>query len=306
MKKKLSNIWTGIDYGGVLPFFGIFPYRVGRALAYGRGCLNYHLKRDWRSFTFGDTGLYDRAYRAYKTIVPGLGEKEYKKLLRQRYAYQSIEEFEAALLAKGKFPGARVRYEGLEKVKEYVKQNPNVVFITSHFGNSLAGVSFLEVLGVPILGMSSNVTKNENVHRSITKLYEEKYKAIAKHLNGGDVIDIEGNRKTFMNFLKNKGSLIIVADLPPTRHNKIPAFRKFFGETRGFASGAAKFCESANTRMIPFVSFYEKGEYVMRFAPLDMEPYAFLQEQIAQRPSMWWASDLLELYGKKKENIDEV
>jgi len=305
MKQKFQNIYIGFDYGVVLPFFALLPYKMGRFLAKCRGAVYFYLKRDWRSFTFGDDTLHDRAFRGLKSIVTNRSEKEYKLLLRSRYIHQSIEEYEAVLLRKGKFPAVEVEYRGLEAVEKSIAENPHCVFITAHFGNSLAGVSFLEVLGVPVLGMSSDVTKKDMVNNSITKLYDEKYKAIGAKLNGGEVIDIEGNTKKFLKFLKQKGSLIIIADLPPTHHNETPEFREFFGEKRGFASGATKLASSANSKIIAFVSYYLNGKYIMQFSQENQEPYSFLEQEINKRPNLWWASDLLELY-PKKESKNEI
>lgn len=306
MKKKIESIYIRFDYGILLPFFGIFPYKLGRFFAKCRGALYFYFQRDWRSFTFGDTELFKRTLNSYKIIIPNLNNKEYTKLTRQRYIYQSVEEYEAVLLSQGKFPLAEVVYEGEKEVFEYIQKNPHCVFITGHFGNSLAGVCFLEFLGIPILGMSSSVTKNSNVHPSITKLYNEKYKAIAKRLNGGDVIDIEGNAKKFMDFLKKTGSLIIIADLPPASVNEVPLFKDFFGKKRGFASGASKLSKSVNGKIIPFVSYYENGKYIMKFGDLKNDPYNFLENEIQKRPYLWWACDLLEEYKIKEGTVNEI
>lgn len=215
--------------------------------------------------------------------------------------HQSIEEFESVLLDKNKFNLADVKYIGADRVEEQIAKNQHVVFITSHFGSSLPAVTFLERFKVPILGMSSNVTNGEKVNPAITNLYFNKYRAIAKHLNGGDVIDVEGNAKKFLHFLKKKGSLIIIADLPPGHPNETPVWKTFFGKKRGFASGATKLANSTNSKIIPFVCYYEDESYVMKFGDLEGDPYSFLEEEIRKRPEMWWASDLLDIYAKEVE-----
>ncbi len=292
----LNRVWVWIDYEIVLELFSKFPFGVGRFLAGCRGALYYFLKRDWRVFTFGDKELFKRAFEAYGEIYPHLNRKGLNRLVRQRCIYQSIEEYESVCLKNGKLKGVGVKFEGDSSVLKQLGKDSRYVFLTAHFGASIVGVNFLGQLNLKILGMSSNVVEQRLVHRSITKLYKNKYEAIAKELNGGGVVDIEENYKRFFSFLKSEGSLVIVGDLPPRSENENPFWTEFFYRVRGFASGANRFSTRCSSEIIPFVCYYEDGNYVVKFGKISSNPYKFLEDEIKKRAGLWWASDLLSLY----------
>ena len=133
-----------------LPFLTLLPYKIGRFISSLRGCLYYILKRDWRSFTFDDFGIFDRTYSSYKEIYPELNSDKLLKLVKNRYINQSIEEFEAVLLDKNRFTNVEVNYMGLEKIEKHIAENPHTIFVTAHFGSSLLGITFLNRLNTPI------------------------------------------------------------------------------------------------------------------------------------------------------------
>lgn len=296
---SIKRTWIWFDYGVFLPFLTLLPSKWGRNVAYARGYLYGLIKRDWRSFTFGDDGLWERTYRAYETICPNLSQDERLKLVRKRYINQSLEEFEGALLDKDRFGQIKVEYIRIEGVEERIAKNPHAVFITAHFGSSLLGITLLKRLGISLLVMSSNVVEHEKVHPTLTKFFLKKYRGIDRYLNGGEVLDIEGNGKRFLSFLKNSGSLVIISDLPPNSDNEIPTWKMFFGGERGFASGAGKLAKSVNSEIIPFVCYFEDNRYVVKFGDFGKDPYGFLEEEFEKRPQMWWASDMLDIYPKK-------
>lgn len=295
----MKNLWIRLDYGVLLPFLTFFPYKWGRNVASFRGYLYGLLQRDWRSFTFGDEDLWERTYKAYKEIYPDLSHDERLKLVQARYVYQSIEEFEGALLDKDKFSNIKVKYIGIKSVQEQIVKNPHAVFITSHFGSSLLGITFLKKLGIPLLVMSSNVVEHEKVHPCLTQFFLKKYRGIGRYMNGGEVLNIEGNGKKFLSFLKKRGSLVIIADLPPNNPNEMPVWKMFFGRERGFASGAQKLAQYTRGDIIPFVCYFEDDNYVIKFGDFNKEPYSFLEEEIQKKPQMWWASDMLGLLPTK-------
>ena len=301
MSSMLKNLWIWFDYGVFLPSLTFLPYKWGRSVASFRGYLYGLIKRDWRSFTFGDNALWERTYKAYEEICPKLSHDALLELVKRRYMYQSVEEFEGALLDKDRFNHIKVKYIALESVEERIAKNPHAVFVTSHFGSSLLSITFLKRLGIPLLVMSSNVVEHEKVHPTLTKFFLKKYRGIDRYMNGGEVLDIEGNGKRFLSFLKKTGSLVIIADLPPNNANETPAWKMFFGCERGFASGAKKLAESCGSEVIPFVCYFEDGSYVVKFGDERQEPYGFLEEEIGKRPEMWWAADILGLLHQKEK-----
>lgn len=296
----MKSLWIAFDYGVLLPLLSFLPPAWGRTAAAFRGYVYGLLKRDWRSFTFGDDALWERTYRAYEAICPDLSHAERLKLVHKRYVYQSIEEFEGVLLDKNKFGTIHVDYLGIENVEALLRENPHAVFVTSHFGSSLLGITFLQRLNVPLLVMSSDVVSHPRVHPTLTQFFLKKYKGISNYMNGGEVLDIEGNGKKFLSFLKKTGSLVIIADLPPNSANEAPAWKMFFGKERGFAAGAQKLAVSTSSVIIPFVCYFEKDRYVLQFGDANQDPYRFLEAAITKRPQMWWAADILGLLPTKE------
>ena len=135
------------------------------------------------------------------------------------------------------------------------------------------------------------------VHPSISAFYRKKYAAMGRYLNGGEILHREGNMMKFTRFLKNRGIVVIVGDLPPDSNEK-PTVRDFLGASRGFASGPVKLSHLAKASFRSFVCEYQSGVYVVRFSEPHEEPYGFVEKAIRANPSTWWAADLLTLYPK--------
>lgn len=298
MKQKLHYIYIWFDYSMLLPFLAFLPQKTGRYLAKLRGILYFYKKRDWRSFTFKDYELFNRTYQAYQEMFPELDHESLLNLVKQRYISQSIEEFESALIVQKKYHTIGVKYVGMEKVQEYLQKEKKAIFTTGHFG-SIVGLTYLHIFKNPTLHMASNVTKQKIVHPSITNFYIKKYLVGNDYMNGGEVLDVEGNNRKFFSFLKKNGSLSTIADLPANPQNEVPLWKEFFGKTRGFATGLQRLSNATNTKIIPYVCYYENGTYIMKFGSLDEDIYKFLENEIRMKPHLWWAADLLPTYTTK-------
>ena len=142
--------------------------------------------------------------------------------------------------------------------------------------------------------MSSNVVDDPRVHPHIGRFYRRKYAAMGRYLPHGGIMDRQGNANRFARHLKRGGVVVIVSDLPPDPHEK-PLWRPFLGCTRGFAPGPMKLAEIAGADVMAFVCVHKNGEHVLTFSAPGQEPYAFLAQQIAAAPPLWWAADLLPL-----------
>lgn len=273
----------------------MMPVKMGRYFASMRGKIYAKIGRDWRQFSFADHGLKQRVRNSLKTILPDADDLKINRLLEQRYIMQSLEDLEACWLMHKNIMSWPVSYEGLDYVQELIKIHGRVVFVASHYGSSILGVIHLRTLGVPILGMSSNVVEHELVHPAIGRFYRNKYKGMQPFLNGGKVLDREGNSRKFLNFLKGNGSIVIIGDLPPDPQEE-PVVIDFFGKPRGFASGAHRFAKIFKIPLLSFVCEYSNSGFKIKFSSANENPYTFLEQQIKKNPSAWWASDLLELY----------
>ena len=283
------------DFTFLLPLLARLPQSLGYRLAWRRGLVNAFFQRDWRREFFTDDELHRRLYTAYRTLRPDLEEDEVHRLVRQRYGFQSVEEWEGALLGRGR-PKLNVRYEGIEKVWTMLEAGTVPVFVTAHYGSSILGITFLETFGIPLLVMSSNVVFSEDMPQGLQKYFRKKYHGIEPFLHGGTVMEKEGNTRKFVEFLRGGNSIVILADLPPSPGEK-PIWRNFFGQVRGFAPGATRLAERHHRPVVGFLCDFDPDEqcYTLRFEA-EEDPYAFFERQFARHPERWWAADLLPLY----------
>lgn len=290
----VGRIWITFDYGYLLPFMARLPVSLGRSLAIVRGWIYAFLGRDWRQFSFQDQELLVRTRQTLAGLMPGADATAVRRAVRRRYAMQSLEELEAAWLSCRDLSHWPVQYVGLESVLATLQSHGRVVFVTAHFSSSVVGTIHLRRLGIPVLGMSSNVVDDPRVHPTIGRFYRKKYAAMRAYLRGGKILDRQGNTREFIKFLKNSGAVVIVGDLPPDP-NETPLEISFLGRVRGLASGAARMADIAQAPLLAFVCEYTPQGYRLTFSVDGQDPYAFLEAQIKKNPAAWWAADLLPL-----------
>ena len=291
---RLSKGLIFLDYALLLPLLAKLPVRWGRSLARARGRLNAKWGRDWRRFSFGDP-VHLRTQQVIEQLSADLRPASKQGLYQERFEYQSIEEYEAACLHTGQTSRWPVQYLGLEGVMNVLAKKGRVVFVTSHFSSSILGTAFLGTLGVPVLGMSSNVVDRVEVPPSVSRTYRRKYKAMGRTLNGGEILDREGNTPKFVRFLKKGGAVVIVGDLPP-EPNETPRWANFLGKIRGFASGAQRLSDMLDAPLMSFVCQFEQGQHCVKFSSPGEDPYVFLSQQIERDLGQWWAMDVLNAY----------
>ena len=293
-RSQWQSWWIAFDYTVLLPFLARLPVSLGRFLATVRGRLYGRWARDWRQFSFQDAALRERTRQAYTEFRPLARADEIEHLVRQRYVMQSLEELEAAWVACRDLNGWPVEYIGLEHVQESLKTHGRAVFVTSHFASSIVGTIHLRRLGLPVLGMSSNVVEDPRVHPAIGRFYRRKYAAMGPYLLGGEVLDRQGNSREFVKFLKKGGAVVIVGDLPPEPHEQALE-TPFFGKVRGFAPGPSRMAGIVQAPLLAYVCEYTSRGYRLTFSAPGQSPYALFEKHIRKNPSAWWAADLLPL-----------
>jgi lauroyl/myristoyl acyltransferase len=299
----LKRGWIAFDYDHLLPCLARLPVSFGRALAALRGRIYARLARDWRQFSFDDEGLLVRTRQAFEELMPGADAAAVRRAVRRRYVMQSLEELEAAWLSCRDLGQWSVEYVGLEPVLAALKVHGRAVFVTAHFSSSILGTIHLHRLGIPVLGMSSNVVDDPRVHPAIGRFYRKKYAAMGRYLRGGKILDRQGNAREFIKFLKKGGAVVIVGDLPPDP-NEVPMEIQFLGKVRGFASGAARMADIVCAPLLSFVCEYTPQGYRVTFTAPAQKPFALIEAHIMKDPAAWWAADLLPLFplGPKTNN----
>jgi lauroyl/myristoyl acyltransferase len=302
-KPRWQAWWIAFDYAFFLPFLARLPVPWGRYIAAVRGRWYARLGRDWRQFSFEDEALRERTRQTYAEFQPHADANAIERMVRQRYVMQSLEELEAAWVVCRDLNDWPVEYVGLEHIQESLKTYGRAVFVTSHFASSIVGTIHLRQLGVPVLGMSSNVVDDPRVHPAIGRFYRKKYAAMRPYLLGGSILDRQGNSREFVKFLKKGGAVVIVGDLPPDAHEQAMEI-PFFGKIRGFASGPLRMAGIVQVPLLAYVCEYTGKGYRMTFSEPMQHPYALFEKHIYKNPSAWWAADILLLLplGKPTEN----
>ncbi|MFI3119312.1 MAG: hypothetical protein QX203_04995 [Methylococcaceae bacterium] len=285
--------WIAWDYDVLLPLLARLPLSWGRRLAGWRGLLYAKLQRDWRQFSFQDNDLHIRTQQALHQLLPNADTSALTQAVAQRYQMYSIEEWEAACMIIGRdISRWPVTYEGLDDMLALLQNNPRVVFLTAHFGSNILGTALLIRLAIPILGMSSNIVDDQRIHPSIRCFFRQKYAAMGHYLNGGQILDREGNTSQFVSSLRRGCAVVILGDLPG------PHIRPFLGSSCGLASGPVKLAKITHSPLIAFVCEFNNGSYCLRFSVHGEDPYGFIDLAIRSNPSAWWAADQLPLMQK--------
>ena len=294
LRSALRDAWTSFDYSFLLPLLARLPVTCGRLFAKWRGLAYATLGRDWRQFSFDDHALRERTRQTYAELLPHASPAEIKRLVRTRYVMQSLEELEAAWVACRDLEHWPVEYVGLEPVLQALQTHGRAVFVTGHFASSVVGTIHLRRLGIPVLGMSSNVVEDPRVHPAIGRFFRKKYAAMDRYLLGGKILDRQGNSREFVKFLKRGGAVVIVGDLPPDPHEQATE-TPFLGKVRGFAPGPSRMAKIMQVPLLAYVCEYTPQGYRVTFSAPGHNPYALLESHIRSDPSAWWAADLLPL-----------
>lgn len=284
--------WIAIDYGLLLPLMARLPLSWGRCLATWRGLLYTRFQLDWRQSTYQDSSLDMRTQQAMCQLLPEADASVLKEAMAQHYIMICIAEWEAACMISRDISRWPVIYEGLEDIQALLQDNPRAIFLSAHFGSSVLGALMLQRLGIPILGMVSNITENPRMHPSITRFCRRQYAAMGRYLNGGQALNREGNASKFVSFLQQGGGVVIFGDMPG------PYIRTFLGSSCGLASGPVKLAKIAHAPLVAFVCEFNGGSYYLRFSTPGEDPYAFIEQAILRNPSAWWAANQLPLLQK--------
>ncbi|WP_130536265.1 hypothetical protein [Thiomicrorhabdus indica] len=286
--RRMNKLWIYIDYSWFLPILAKLPFFMAVKLAKFRGAVYSFRKRDWRIFSKIDQDVHIRTDMASKWLSEKNNLSQ-QLLLSQRYQAQSIEELMTERL---------VNQAGQFSVKqESIPQQ--CIFITAHYGCSIQAAKWLADHQDAVL-MTSDVVYKESVPKAVQAHYFRKYNAIPHQHS-------ETGLKALVTQVKQKKSIIVLADLPSFDGNGTKVLTKF-GEVV-LASGAKKIAEIYN---LPIVAYYADadlhGDISIHFSepcfPSDDEDwyqpsYQWLTQQLIQQPQHWWAMDLLPLWNRQ-------
>ena len=298
---SLAQAMHAFDFDHLLPWLGRLPMGVGDALAEWRGRVRGALQADWRSLALGHRHIGSRSLHAYSELAPDADEVQRQAWLRQRFAAEARDEFEARWVAEGRCADLQCRFVPPGTTEELGERGRGRVLLTAHYESFILGIVFLARSGARINAMKSTVTHDPRVARAVSAHFEAKYAGLERHLNGGRLVDIEAGVRPIYRMLERGETVIVLADapvLPQGARLEVP----FLGATRPLAGGAVRIAEKTGSDIGAFVCTRSgPRRYTVALSPIGPAgdratvdaAYGFLSAAILRDPGGWWAADLL-------------
>jgi hypothetical protein len=305
---------VALEYGTFLKVSAALPLRFGANLTSARGHWLAHHDRDWRSISLGIRYVRDRTYSALGQLaqlkeklpavdldLPSDPGSMLGKQLVDRFIYAAFEEWQAALIYS-----KRVGELSFLGQASHAVLPTQAIIATMHVDSPMLGLVQLGRWGRPLCALSSNVVEDPRVHLSIREFFAAKYSSMARYWHGGRCMHKETEMGSFVQAAKAGYSLAVFCDAPgqnrPGRGLRLP----FLGKPRVLAPIAYRL---ANRLNLPVVAMHGRrlthAQYSIEFSEPCypdsgsswIEPiYAFWSEKIIEKPSAWWAADLLDSF----------
>jgi hypothetical protein len=331
-----------LDYSYVLAALAKLPLPISYRLSRLRGALNAHFDRDWRSISLGVPYVKTRTKEALIEILEQIEsgrdlcshapDANIEQLIRRRFIYAALEEWQAALIQAGRL--SHLRISGADVHSNLPRQ---AIFATIHFDSPMIGLVQLGRWGRCLSALSSNVYESPSVPSAIKDFFNNKYNSMATHWHGGRCYHKETHIADFINAAKRGGSLAVFCDAPAVIVEKnSPESNPNFTDTRKMKETLARPRGQLGSKPIlgtkgvwvPFLGKYRlvapillrlstilnlpvigvvcksvsHNEYEINFSKVYRSDnlfelmtgiYGFFSEHIIDNPGAWWASDIL-------------
>lgn len=297
----LLRRWHHLDFAHLLPTLARLPLAVAWPLARARAGLQARTRFDWRSIALGYRHIERQTVAGYALLPLASTEARRDAWCRERFAVEAREEFEAHLVMAGRAGELRCRFSGEPTTPIRPGRERGLVLLTPHYDSFFLGIAFLERFGARMSPMSSGVTGDPRVEPAVSRYYRLKYEALARHLNGGRVLEMEQGVKPFYKLL-NQGEVVIVLADAPVLPQGASMNVDFLGARRVLAGGALRMAQHTDSDIGGFVCRHLcGGDYEVEMMPVGpaREPasiervYAGFSRAILADPARWWACDLL-------------
>lgn len=291
------NHW---DYAYLLPRLARLPIALGFYLAQWRGQLKARWQIDWRSMALGHRHIAKQSQEGYRALFSNASPEQIRSWLRERFIAEAQDEFDAQLIAQGRFPELTCTINPPAALSETLQSPRGVLLLTLHHDSFYLGSLFLAKAGRTVNIMSSSVTHHPLVDPAVQAHFSGKYRGSERYLQGGQVLDMEEGVRPFYRMLEHKEMLMMLADAP-VLPNGAGITVSFLGKKRSLAGGALRLATKTNSLMAAYICrSIGPGHYAIEMlAP--QEPsletleriYQFLGDAILKDPGRWWAIDLL-------------
>lgn len=213
-------------------------HRFVRCLFIIRGFLNFIFDRDWRNL------ILDKSIRRGASKTLRIPEYGWSSLVR--FIAYSLEEFDILSLRSER------NIREVQKLESKCSQDlinftnagkaRGLVMLSLHYGSFTIGILGLRSLGLPIYVLGSNVVNSSKLPPSIRSFFENKYRIMNRFLNGGEVMYLEEQKKTFLKHLKNGAMGVALADLLAAGSNSSLRLKIFENEAQ-IQAGLAHFAK---------------------------------------------------------------
>lgn len=289
------------DFVWFLPFIARLPLRLAYALSALRGHVNARLGRDWRSVALGYRHIRQQSLAGYRLLPLAISERELLRLRDTRFRIEAQDEFEAQLVAHRRVRELECSFEPAWAQRIGQNRERGLILLTPHFGSFYVGMTLLARSGGRFNAMSSAITSDPRVDDAVKQHFWQKYRGLEYYLNGGKVLDMELGLKPFYRMLKQRETLLILADSPVLPGGASMQI-EFLGAQRIMAGGALRLAQKTGSDLGGYVCIcVGPGRYHLDVCPIGPadDPatmatiYRFFSEKILASPGQWWAADLL-------------
>lgn len=303
IKSRTLNILQTFDYSILLPLLAHLPISTGYYLSNLRGKLKGYLGADWRSMALGSRHVARLSFDGYKILFPDASDSQIRTLVRERFQAEGLEEFEGNLIIADRISSLKCTMYPQDFLDQYVRREKGLVLLTPHFESFWLGTLFLARSGIKINAMTSSVTDDPRVSKSVQKYFYRKYRGMERAMNGGRMLNLESGLRQFYQILERGECLVVLADAPAVR-GSARSCPLFMGCRRNMSGGAERLARKTSSDLGAFVCTYQgSSNYTLTGGPIvNLQTdgaldsiYNFLSTQIIKDPGRWGAVDLLPL-----------
>ena len=302
---RLVSSLRGADYGRLLPWLGRLPLGVGSRLAHARGRLHAAVGSDWRSLSLGFRHVSERSGEAYAQLFPQADPRQIRRWQVERYLTEARYQYECTLVIEGRLEELSCNYR-VDR-ERYLEQTAGrgLLLLSPHYDSFVLGVGLVGLLFKPagrrVNLLTSAMVKDARVHPAIQAHFADTYRTMARYMNGGCSVDMEGGSQPFIDMLARGEVVVMAGDAPPLHYGAVMQ-QEFLGAQRKLAGGALRMAAKAGARVGGYLCHFRgPGRYEVDFTAVQdvadaasLAPlYRDFSQAIEREPGRWWASDLL-------------
>lgn len=309
---KATRLWHRAllyaDYDLLLPLLARLPsrwaYRAGR----WRSHWHYATCRDWAELTIGQPYVRERATLVCATLeasgypIP----HPVHAAVQERYHTVGREELDVYRFNRHGWGCFSTHTEALQAALQTRDRSRGLVALTLHFDKSLVGVTGLGLCGETTHVAVSSITEDLRIDPAIRRFFLRKYCAAGRLMCGGRFTYLESGLRQLLKALRRGEVVCVVADAPATAEGA-GVWVPWLGQERKLQELGLRLTLETDSDMMGVVCTHgEDGSATWHCTPVlpaSQDAHAryqqimvFLEQQVRQQPSRWWAMHQLNDY----------